>query len=212
MKVAVLSEADADEAVVRTYAGALLGIELEGVGKPYRRRVNGGWTAVEEVLVPTIRSLHYNTEALGLVVVCDSDDEPAHEPVHETAPNTRCRLCKLRTLTTETIRRLKPAGRILPPLRFALGLAVPCLEAWLLHGTDAKVSERAWTTGLATGRQPYTRDGLKVRVYGSDRAGQEIQTLRGVEEARRTAGDLDGLVKAYPGFGALAEDLRRWAT
>lgn len=142
-------------------------------------------------------------------MVLDSDDEPPHEVAHEALGDPRCRLCKLRTLAKETQARLKPAWRD-SPLQLAFGLAVPCIEAWLLHGKDPKVHERAWTSGLSTGRRPFTRNDLKTRVYGTPTPDQPLATDRGVDEATRTAADLDGFQKAHPGFGALAADLRRW--
>ena len=65
--------------------------------------------------------------------------------------------------------------------------------------------------GLREGRLPYTKNELKVRVYGSDRAGEVLKTERSIEEGRRLAQNIPLLESKFPiGFGALARDVRAW--
>lgn len=209
MKLALLSESPADEAVLRVLAGAVLREPVELVAPSLRAR---GWPSVEQVLPSILRHLHFHTDAHGLVVVVDSDDTPVHTEEHE-APGYHhplCRLCRLRAVFRRTLRKLPPAHGRAGPLR-AVGLAVPAIEAWLLCGRDESVTEQTWIAGLAGGRVPYTRRDLKARVYGTTRPTLPLQLARGVEEVRRHRGDLRRLENDFPnGFGALARDLRSW--
>lgn len=54
------------------------------------------------------------------------------------------------------------------PLKIAIGLAVPAMEAWLRCGQDADISEATWAEGLQTHRYPCDKRVLKQRVYGTD--------------------------------------------
>ncbi|MGH7956365.1 MAG: hypothetical protein ACREH8_05065, partial [Opitutaceae bacterium] len=89
-----------------------------------------------------------------------------------------------------------------------IGVAVPAIEAWYLSGRDDTVSEAAWIVGQASGRLPYTRAQLKLKVYGTDRPGLPQETACAVREAERQRHDLRRLEHDFPGFAALAMDLR----
>jgi hypothetical protein len=98
-----------------------------------------------------------------------------------------------------------------PPLKIALGLAVPAIEAWLLCGLNPHVTEAAWINGMREGRTPYTRPGLKIEVYGTSRPSLEVETEAMKTAASRLAANLNHLESLFPhGFGALQADLRRW--
>lgn len=73
MKVAILSESDADEAGIRVLVDAALGIAPHPLELRPRSR---GWPAVKEVLPAVMRQLHYRTDALRLVVVADGNHSP----------------------------------------------------------------------------------------------------------------------------------------
>ena len=62
---------------------------------------------------------------------------------------------------------LKETGR--QPLRIAVGLAIPCIEAWYRCGIDATVTEANWLVALRERQFPYDNSRLKALVYGSDR-------------------------------------------
>lgn len=209
MKLALLSESPADEAALRVLVTGLLGEPLQLVTPSLRAR---GWPSVEQVLPSILRHLHFNTDARGLVVVVDSDDSPVHTPEHE-APGYHhplCRICRLRSVFRRTLKNLPAARGRTGPLR-AIGLAVPAIEAWLLCGREAAVTEQAWMDGLARGAVPYTRKDLKARVYGTTRPTLPLQLERGLAEVARHRGDLRRLENDFPnGFGALARDLRKW--
>ncbi len=207
MKVALLSESPADEAALRVLVAALLPDALQYVGPGYRAR---GWPNVGQVMPSVLRHLHFNTDAEALVVVVDSDDSVVHSPAHD-APgyfHPQCRMCQLRAIYRLTTRRLPPAQGRDRVVR-AIGVAVPAIEAWYLCGRDATVSEAAWIEGQERGRLPYDRADLKRRVYGTDRPSLVLQTAVAVREAERHRRDPRRLENDFPGFAALAADLRR---
>lgn len=207
MKVALLSESPADEAALRVLVAAVLGQHPQYVGPGYRAR---GWPNVGQVLPSVIRHLHFNTDTDLLVVVVDSDDSVVHTEAHD-APgyfHPHCRMCQLRAVYRQTTRRLPPVNGRERVLR-AVGVAVPAMEAWYLCGRDETVSEAAWIAGQKSGRMPYTRLQLKRRVYGTDRPSLGLQTTCAVRESERHRRDTRRLENDFPGFAALAADLRR---
>ncbi len=209
MNIALLSESPVDEAALRVLVGYVLGQGFNPISPSLRAR---GWPSVELVLPAILRHLHFNTNAAGLVVVVDSDDSPVHTAAHE-APGYHhpyCRICRLRAVFRRTIKNLPPARGRDRVLR-AVGLCVPALEAWLLCGRDTSITETAWATGQATGRLPYTRRELKLKVYGTDRPSLPQAVKRAVQEVSRHQGDVRRLENDFPqGFGSLARDLRSW--
>jgi hypothetical protein len=209
MKVAILSESEADEAVIRALIEGILGKSTEVV--PHIQLRSRGWPAVRDVLPAVLRHLQYQTDAEALVVVADSNNSPVHQADHAPEDtDTRCRFCELRRSAQRTLQCLRPVGtRQL--IHVAIGLAVPSLEAWLLCGRDPGVTENAWIGGLQNKREPYTKNGLKHRVYGTDIPNIEILKRRGIEEARRLVNDLATLESRFPaGFGSFADQIRAW--
>lgn len=209
MKVALLSESPADEAAIRVLVESVLGEPIHQVQPALRAR---GWPNVAQVLPPVLRHLHFNTDAVGLVVVVDSDETVVHTEAHE-APgyyHPQCRLCYLRAVYRQTMKKIPPARGRDRVLR-CVGVAVPAVEAWYLCGRDETVGEAAWIAAQEKNRPPYTRRELKWRVYGTDRPTlpHEIDcALREVERHRR---DPRRLEADFPGgFGSLARDLRSW--
>lgn len=96
-------------------------------------------------------------------------------------------------------------------MKFAMGLAVPAIEAWYLCGKDPKVSERAWEQGLAAKKLPYDSKALKRQVYGTDRPLRPEATRRAREEAQRLASCLDLLESEFPiGFGSFLRGVQSW--
>lgn len=209
MRLAILSESPADEAAIEVLVRDVLKAPFELVQATLRAR---GWPSVEQVLPAIVRHLHFNTDADGLVVVCDSDDSPVHTAEHE-APGFHhplCRVCRLRAAFRRTTKNLPPVRGRARVLR-AVGLCVPAIEAWYLCGRDTSVTEQAWLDGQARGQPPYTRRELKWRVYGTDRPSLAHELKRAVQEVTRHHGDLRRLENDFPnGFGALARDLRGW--
>ncbi len=206
MKVALLSESPADEAALRVLVEAVLGARPQFVSPGLRAR---GWPNVAQLLPAVIRHLHFQTDTDTLVVNVDSDDSVVHTAEHDR-PNyfhPQCRMCELRAVFRRTAKKLPPAHGRDRVLR-AIGVAVPAIEAWYLCGRDPSVGEAAWIAGQESGRQPYSRAELKWRVYGTDRPTlpQEIRcALHEVERHRR---DLRRLENDFPGFAALARDLK----
>jgi hypothetical protein len=105
---------------------------------------------------------------------------------------------------------LKPvSGRV--PLKIAVGVAAPAIEAWWLCKSNQQISEAAWEKGLAEKREPYSKLELKKQLYGSDYRSLELMTRKMTEAAQVVAGDLPALERAFPnGFGSLAKELRSW--
>jgi hypothetical protein len=162
---------------------------------------------VRTVLPAVLKELHYHTDAEGFVLVVDSNGSPPHLPDHEPphAPEPKCRLCQLRRIADEVQRHVRPRSHR-GPLQIVLGLAVPTIEAWLLCGVDAHVTEAAWINGLKEGRMPFTKGELKRQLYGTSHPSLAIET-----DAMSLSQDLPAIEKLFPhGFGALVKSLRSW--
>ena len=207
MKIAILSESPVDDAVLRVLVEAILGQATEAIPFPFLRTRN--WPSVLNDAPTVLKHLHFQTDAQGLVLVADSNHKPVHGPAHDQFEigEPQCRLCQLRSVVTETQRRLSPvAGRA--ELRVAIGLAVPALEAWLRCGVDAGVSESSWINGLKARSDPYSKHQLKRDAYGTERAPRRD---RAISEAQRVAADIDELLRTFPnGFGPLHREIVRW--
>lgn len=206
MKVALLSESQADETALRVLVAAVLRQSPRFVAPGFRAR---GWPNVAQLLPAVLRHLHFNTDTDVLVTVVDSDDSVVHTAAHD-APgyfHPHCRMCKLRAVYRQTTKNLPRAHGRDRVIR-AVGVAVPAVEAWYLCGRDATVSEAAWTVGQETGRQPYSRAELKIRVYGTDRPSLAHETERALREVERLRHDFRRLENDFPGFAALAADVR----
>ena len=208
MKAALLSESPADETALRVLVGAVVG-QPQFVSPGFRAR---GWPNVAQVLPAVIRHLHFNTDADVLVVVVDSDDSVVHAAEHARPGyfHPQCRMCHLHAVFRQTTKRLPRANGRDRVLR-GVGVAVPAIEAWYLCGRDTSVSEAAWVEGQADGRQPYSRAELKWRVYGTDRPSLPLEIQCALLEVERHRKDPRRLEHDFPGFGALARDLRRQA-
>ncbi len=209
MKVAILSESQADEAALRILVEACLGEAVDPLPRPQRLH---GWNAIFRVLPGLIRGLHFRRKAEHLVVVLDSNRSPVHGgPVDGPCENVdACRLCMVRRSIDRVMRELSPVPSE-EPIRIAVGLAVPAIEAWYLCGENPNVSENAWVLGMQENRPPYTRPDLKQEVYGTDRPSLALETQRATEEMQRVVQDLGLLERKFPqGFGALLSGLRLW--
>jgi len=208
MKLGIVSESPADEAAIRVLVEAVLQEPVQLIQPSLRAR---GWPSVAQVLPAIIRHLHFNTDAQGLVVVVDSDDTVVHTQEHE-APSyfhPRCRLCQLRAVFRQTAKKF-PSARGKEKLFRAIGVAVPAVEAWYLCGRDERVTEEVWVRGQETAVMPYTRGELKWRVYGTDRPSLRYEIDCALQEVQRHAKDTRRLEYDFPGFAALAKDLRTW--
>lgn len=210
MKVAILGESAADEAALRILLDSMLGRTTQPAASfPLRTR---GWPAVLQVLPAMLKHLHYHTAAEGLILVVDSNHSPVHQPAHELPGETDpfCRHCQLHALVATVHHQLRPRVDQ-PSIKTAIGVAVPAIEAWYRCGLDPGVTEAAWIQGLQSRTYPYTKNGLKLDVYGTDRP-LLIQEIRyATDAARRLAQDLSLLEQRFPnGFGSLACEIRRW--
>jgi hypothetical protein len=208
MKIAYFAESSADEAALRIITEAILGRQTEPVLHAGLR--HRGWPAVKTVLRSVLLELHYRTDAEGFVFIVDSNGTPSHLLEHEKEPDARCRLCQLRRIIDDAQRQARPRTH-LPPLKIAVGLAVPAIEAWLLCGSDPHVTEAAWINGLKLGQLPYTKDSLKDKLYGTSHPSLPIETEAMTVAASRLAENFSNLTNLFPGgFGALQASLKGW--
>lgn len=209
LRLALLGESLVDESALGVLVEGVLGGPFERVQPNLRAR---GWPSVLQILPAVARHLHFNTDADGLVVLVDSDDTEPHGAAHE-APgyfHPRCRLCQLRAAFRRATKTLPPARGRERVLR-AIGLAVPAAEAWYLCGSDERMGEAAWAAAREVGQPaPYTRRELKHLVYGTERPTLPQAVKAATAAARRHARDLRRLENDFPGFAALAADLREW--
>lgn len=209
MRIAILSESPADEEGIRILLEGILGCPVEHIRFGQRQ---GGWAALPGVLRAAMKRLHYRREAERLVVVVDSNHSPLHDaPLASPCSRPQeCRLCVLGGIVGSVSLELRPMSGY-RPIRVAVGVAAPAIEAWYLCGREHGVSERTWGEGLRTGRFPYTKRRLKELVYGNSRPSLEMETRCAREEMQRVVKDLGLLGSRFPvGFGALLRELKTW--
>src|SRR5713101_3182487 len=210
MKVAYFAESPADQEALTILTETILGRKTETVLHSGLR--HRGWPAVRTVLPAVLKELHYHTDAEGFVLIVDSNGTPPHLPSHEppNAPEPKCRLCQLRRIADEELRKVRPRTGS-PALKVALGLAVPTIEAWLLCGVDTHVTEAAWINGLKEGVMPYTKRSLKRALYATSHPSLSLETEKMKAAATRLSAAVSSLEKLFPhGFGALLKSLRAW--
>ena len=208
MKIAVLAESSADEAAIRILIDGILEVPAEIADLTPRAR---GWSSVLTILPSIIKSLHYHTDTDGLVAVVDSDLSPPHTDRHDEpgSSEARCRLCSLTSVCRSVLPGLRPVANR-PRMNIAVGLAVPCVEAWYSFGRHPHVGEAQWRIALESRRFPYDPKRLKEELYGRYFS-LEHETRRAVQEARRLVPYLNGLEQQFPqGFGTLAREVRAW--
>jgi hypothetical protein len=209
MKLAVLSESEADEAALRVIAEGILGRQVEW-HRGFRRR-SSGFGSVPGLLRSALMELHYHTDVDGLLVVVDSDHTPLHIREHEPGYTEQtCRLCILKGIVNDFSSRIgsRPNGT---SLKAAIGLAAPEIEAWYLCGLEPWATEANWLADLAAGRHGSYRARLKPQAYGVDRASLSLMISKAREHATRLAGDLQQLEANFQnGFGPLAREIRSW--
>jgi len=209
MKIAVVSESPADEAAIKILVDAIIGHETELVSARLRP---GGWQHVLKLLPAIFKALHYSTDAEGIAVVVDSDNSPVHllnHPVGQSC-HLECRLCLLRGRLSTSLATVSPVPNRLP-MKTAVGLAVPAIEAWYRCGVDGHVNEARWVGNLTGEKINFSKRSLKVDVYGSDQPGLQAETNAAVQAAHRLANDIEQLNQLFPrGFGCLLTDVRSW--
>lgn len=211
MRLAIFSESYGDDEAIRILVDAVLGFKTERPPMP-RLEARNGKDHVFAMLPSVIKQLHFGSHVDALVVVVDSDETPVHDARHQGVEpeNPKCRLCRLRMISRETIATLKPIP-YKTPLKLAFGLAVPAIEGWLLCGQDKHITEAAWARGLTDREFPFTKMGLKQKLHGAQFSGRGARREPILHAATRIAGQLDLLERLFPGgFSALANDVRGW--
>jgi hypothetical protein len=209
MKIGFYCESSADQAAMAVFIEGLIGAPPEPINIDLSAH---GVESVFGALDGVFRGVHYNSDAEGFVVVVDCDDTEMHAPEHEKAGGAveRCRLCRARQIITQAQAQLKPV-RGKAPLKVAIGLAVPTIEAWYLAGENHEVGEAAWRVGLAARKVPIDKRQLKRLVYGTDHPSIERETEIAIREARRIITNMTVIETAFPaGFGMMAKEIRSW--
>jgi hypothetical protein len=210
MKVAYFAESPADQAALTIFTEAILGKKTEPVSHAGLR--HRGWPTVRTVLRSVLLELHYHTDAEGFALIVDSNGSPSHLPSHEQPDGRepKCRLCQLQKIAHEVQQQVSPRQNQ-PPLKIALGLAVPTIEAWLLCGVDPHATEAAWINGMKEGKMPYTKASLKKQLYGTSHPSLAIETEAMKIAASRLATSLSTVENLFAsGFGNLQKNLRSW--
>jgi hypothetical protein len=210
MRVAILSESEDDEEAIRILIDGILGRSTERItNRELRTR---GWPYLRNILPNMLKYFHYQTDAEALVIVIDSDDSLVHQPSHNplNAASQECRLCQLLAIVSYTQMHLRSLANR-PAIKVAVGLAVPAIEAWYRCGRDPHVTEATWIQAQNQRQYPYTRNALKIAVYGTDRPSRALKTSRASEEAHRLVQDLPRLNQWFPnGFGSLTDAIHSW--
>jgi len=213
MKIAILGESPADEAAVELLVGAILGREI--VRETIRNYRAPGWTSIPRIVPLVLRTLYFSSDADGLVVVLDSNGTPVHKEIrgnNEGVCDPDCRLCSLRSIARRELAHLTKLPHR-KPLRFAVGLAVPAIEAWLLSTREHGINEIAWQMAKSEKppRMAYTKRTLKVKTYGNDPIPIELETQKMLEHMRDVVSDLNRLATYFPGgFTPLFDEIRSW--
>jgi hypothetical protein len=211
MRVAVLAESDADARALYTLASAVLAVPMERTLPEWDPPE--GWPNLLGVIPVALRACYLNNLADGVICAADSDDDPIHvnEDEHVGGTSDRCRFCRIEKLISLTIGSAAlRAGR--KPLRTAIAIASPAIEAWYLFGREPHAKEDTWIESLKRNEpsRPF-RLRLKKKVYDTERVGRNKKFRRAIEEAERLKADVRGLEAAFPnGFGAFARQLRTW--
>ncbi len=212
MKLCVIGESLHDEVILRAVAEAVLSEPIDLVPSLVTRP--GGFDAVRKLLPAIVRSVYYRQlDVQGLIVVVDSDFSwlTAEEVPPESASNQRRpRLPVIHRTLQRALGQLNPVEHR-PPLKVAIGLAVPAIEAWLCAADHPQVSEQTWRNGLRAGRCSYTPPGLKTWAYGHDRPSRLEREQAANQFAATVAGGITNLQNRFPlGFGNLIQELERW--
>lgn len=204
MKIAVLAESLADRRAIEVLASAILDREIEFEAIQPR---SGGFHAVVSAIGPTLRSLHYRRLADGLIVVVDSDNTPV-DPQDADG-----RVQRIQNGIAQVQANLTSMPDF-DPIKTAVGVAAPSLEAWLLFGIDNQCTETSWIVRMNEGQLSATEiRRLKEKLYGTDRPDLVLETERMVGRSTDLIREdrLEALAQAFPyGFGQLLNDLRGW--
>lgn len=211
MNVAIFTESPIDDAVLRVFTDHLLGTSTSPTGLP--RLASRGWPAMKRDLPAVIKAVHYQSMAEAIVVCADSNGREVHAPEHIGQPTSACRHCELQMEASKTLDRLPPT-QVWHPLKIAIAVPCPSIEAWLLCGRERDCTEAAWKQRREAKNAYGEIKRLKKILYGT---GTPHSHRLAIENATRRAtellSDLGHLERAFPNsFGVFAATVRGWAT
>lgn len=215
MKVAIAAESAIDEQALRQIVNAALGHATTQPSPPFRLRDGGVHALLNRDLTPLLRHYHYQTDADAVVVVIDSDNKLIHCDEHDLHPPVpgACRFCDAVRTTQKVLSQLRQPEHRIGPLKFAVGLAVPLIEAWYRCLDDHRIDEFAWQRFLDGQPKPFEPSAIKPAVYGNGfRSLTHDERIEiAVTHAARVVAEIEKVERRFPnGFGRLLRDLRNW--
>jgi len=200
MELAVLSESSADEAGLFAFVQSHVKGPLARAACPMR--VRRGWPAIRDDLGPALRAIYHYTSAQCLLIVVDADGAP----LDENHPNDR--LTQLNEIVGRSL-RINRQDR--PPLRVAIGLAVPSIEAWWRAPHDPLITEAAWKARQRPGGAGYTKLSLKSQLYGTEDPSLASETAVLCNGAAAVAAAASVLAARFPyGFLPMLREIQSW--
>ena len=215
MRVAVICESSVDEEIIRALIDAILGDSTSRVLPRYQVK---GWPHVITDLPNLLPGILLDPTIDALSIIADSNGSAPPGSGRESPESKPSKADRMRRLveTVEGILKVESGRASVRPLRIAIGIAVPAIEAWCLPD-DETVSESSWLSFLETNPEPFavsarTRE-LKRRVYGKVHGNVETRTPQAIKLAARIAKRVDTLERKFPGgFGPFARAIRAWRT
>jgi hypothetical protein len=208
MNVAVFSESPIDEAVLRIFIDGTLGIQTSSA-ELFKLRARG-WPTILKNIGPVLRHLHYRSLAELLVIVADSNNHELHSAAHHPTPHQNCRHCLLESAAAKASQSLQS---IQPwhPIKFAIAVPCPSIEAWLLSVDNRECTEAGWSQRRKDGANSvHEIRQLKKQLYGDETPHSFEQSLDiACERAKRLIPHIDAVARAFPNsFGSLIAAIR----
>lgn len=210
-RIVIVGESEVDETAVGFLVGAILDRHVEIVKTRISRSPGVG--SLLKLLSSFVRDATYRQDPVdGIVVIVDSDETWVDATSERPGLSLRKkpRLPHIQEIIEATLAAIKvPQDR--QPVQFAIGLAVPCIEAWWLIDTKDQVTEGQWRQGQESDSVLFRKRDLKKWLYGTDRPSR-TQIIDGATDgSRRAAENLGALLEHFPlGFGTLFHQLKSW--
>jgi|GEM_PF-4293239 len=210
MKVALVTESEADDELLRIILQACLGTETQLHDSRLRVR---GWPGIRNLIPTFLKHLHYLTDVNACAILADADLSPLYPPPHDQShPN--CRMCDIDVQICETQRHLRPRN-FSSPLRIAVCLAIPAIEAWLLNIEMPEINEAWWQQSCQSkpdSAMHQRKLHLKRQLYGTDQPSNRAQITFIREHERAIIRELPRLTAAFSwGLKPFVDTVVQWS-